>query len=275
MKKTELRNLIREVVKSTSVLTEGMFSGIDLIAKQSKSKEQFVAKLKAFVKKSAADPSLADDKEFLQQMADLYFTESGEKVTESILKLKRYIVESTIKLSEAPLESPTTVSDVTLDTDNTYMFFQNVKSIHKMTSEILNMNHSQVSNLLSEGHGWALDHIATAADDVTEVHGFISGNLSESITEAIGAFRRLVIDTGKLDLVSKEISDFIKKPNIKSDYPDAKITVKPGVKPNVLVVDVEATSGTALANKISDVAKKFDKGAKIKVRKELKLKPSK
>ena len=38
---------------------------------------------------------------------------------------------------------------------------------------------------------------------------------------------------------------------------------------------LEAISGTALANKISDVVKKFDKAANIKVRKELKLKPSK
>jgi hypothetical protein len=199
MKKSQLKQIIREVVQTTKQikpLTEGMFSGIDLIAKQSKTKEQFISKLKAFVKRNAADPSVAEDKEFLQQMSDLYFTVSGEKVTESIVKLKRFIRESVLKVSK-------------------------------------------------------------------------------TITENTGAFRRLVIDTNKLDLVSKEIADFIKKPNIKSDYPDMKITVKPGVKPNVLVVDVEATSGTALANKISDIAKKFDKSAKIKVRKELKLKPKK
>ena len=199
MKKSELKEIIREVVKTTKQikpLTEGMFSGIDLIAKQSKTKEQFISKLKAFVKRNAADPSVAEDKEFLRQMSDLYFTVSGEKVTESIVKLKRFIRASVLKVSK-------------------------------------------------------------------------------TITENTGAFRRLVIDTNKLDLVSKEIADFIKKPNIKSDYPDMKITVKPGVKPNVLVVDVEATSGTALSNKISDIAKKFDKSAKIKVRKELKLKPKK
>ena len=99
--------------------------------------------------------------------------------------------------------------------------------------------------------------------------------VEENITEAMGAFRRLVITTAKLDTVKQEIEDFIKRPNIKSDYPDMKISIKPGAKPNVLVVDVEAISGTALANKVSDIAKKFDKGANIKVRKELKLKPSK
>ena len=99
--------------------------------------------------------------------------------------------------------------------------------------------------------------------------------VEENITEGLGAFRRLVITTSKLDTVKQEIEDFIKRPNIKADYPDMKVSVKPGIKPNTLVIDIEATSGTALANKVSDIAKKFDKAATIKVRKELKLKPSK
>jgi hypothetical protein len=99
----------------------------------------------------------------------------------------------------------------------------------------------------------------------------------ENVNEAdnLGAFRRLVITTNKLDMIKSEIEDYIKRPNIKSDYADAKLSIKPGVKANVLVVDIEAVSGTALANKISDVVKKFDKTANIKVRKELKLKPIK
>jgi len=101
--------------------------------------------------------------------------------------------------------------------------------------------------------------------------------INENVNEAdnLGAFRRLVITTNKLDMIKSEIEDYIKRPNIKSDYADAKLSIKPGVKPNVLVVDIEAVSGTALANKISDVVKKFDKTANIKVRKELKLKPIK
>jgi hypothetical protein len=67
----------------------------------------------------------------------------------------------------------------------------------------------------------------------------------------------------------------MKRPNIKSDYAGMKFNMKPGAKPDVIVVDIEGQSGTALANKLSDIAKKFDKGAQIKVRKELKLKPTK
>jgi len=238
--------------------------------------------------------------------------------------------------------------------DNTYMFFQNLKTIHHAVCEMMKMDKETVKTILADGHGWALDHIATSADDVDEVYHFLSGNVGHNhmneaqvgtpgnsntgkikvgsiviprvgphkgvkhrviysagprinikpilpklgmnkyklgaastttnlvdlvkestINEVMGAFRRLVITSSKMDLVKKELEDFIKRPNIKADYSDMKVSMKPGIKPDMLVVDIEAISGTALANKLSDVVKKHDKGATIKVRKELKLKPTK
>lgn len=253
-----------------------------------------------------------------------------------------------IKLSNLLKEEPLVPVE---KESNNYMFFQNLKSIYHAVSEMMQMDKEAIDKLLSDGHGWALDHIATSTDDVSEVYNFLKNGtcnreMSEAqvgtpgktdvgsikvgsiviprvgphkgvkhrviyvsgprinikpilsklgsnkyrlgaastttnlvdlveesnINEVMGAFRRLVITSSKMDVVKKEIEDFIKRPNIKSDYADMKISIKPGMKPDVLVVDVEAISGTALANKISDVVKKFDKGANIKVRKELKLK---
>jgi hypothetical protein len=54
-----------------------------------------------------------------------------------------------------------------------YMFFQNVKSINDATSQILQMDPGYVDSILSDGHQWAVDHIATSADDVSEVHAFL------------------------------------------------------------------------------------------------------
>ena len=99
-----------------------------------------------------------------------------------------------------------------------------------------------------------------------------TSNMVRIVKEDImGAYRRLVITTTQLDTIKKEIENFLKRPNIKTDYPDATVTIKPGVKPDVLVVDIEAVSGTALTAKVSDVVKKFDKAAKIQVRREAKL----
>lgn len=54
-----------------------------------------------------------------------------------------------------------------------YMFFQNLQTINKATSEMLQMDPQYVDAILSDGHQWAVDHIATSADDVSEVHGFL------------------------------------------------------------------------------------------------------
>ena len=56
---------------------------------------------------------------------------------------------------------------------NNYMFFQNVKTIRDAADAILNMNEGMVDMILSNGHDWASDHIATSKDDVEEVYNFL------------------------------------------------------------------------------------------------------
>ena len=57
-----------------------------------------------------------------------------------------------------------------------YMFFQNLKTIHHAIGELLKMDPSKVDSLLNNGHAWAVDHIATSADDVEEVYHFLTTN---------------------------------------------------------------------------------------------------
>jgi len=54
-----------------------------------------------------------------------------------------------------------------------YMFFANLQNIHRMCQEILAMDHDEIDHILTDGHNWALDHIATSKDDVEEVYGFL------------------------------------------------------------------------------------------------------
>lgn len=60
------------------------------------------------------------------------------------------------------------------DEKENYMFFANVSNIHRMCEEILAMDSSFVDGVLSDGHGWATDHIATSKDDVEEVYQFLN-----------------------------------------------------------------------------------------------------
>jgi hypothetical protein len=66
-----------------------------------------------------------------------------------------------------------------------YMFFANIENICRMCKEILAMDKNSVDEILSNGHGWATDHIATSKDDVEEVFNFLKTHSHDS-EELIG-----------------------------------------------------------------------------------------
>lgn len=64
---------------------------------------------------------------------------------------------------------------VDYETQN-YMFFGNLKTLKRLVDKMLEMDESKVDAVLSDGHGWAVDHIATSKDDVEEVFNFLAGH---------------------------------------------------------------------------------------------------
>lgn len=61
---------------------------------------------------------------------------------------------------------------------DSYMFFQNLKTIKDEVDELMKMDKDKIQALLSNGHDWASDHIATSKDDVEEVHNFFKAEMS-------------------------------------------------------------------------------------------------
>ena len=57
---------------------------------------------------------------------------------------------------------------------NNYMFFENLKTLKHAIDEMLTMDKEKVDQILEDGHGWAIDHIATSTDDVEEVYHFLT-----------------------------------------------------------------------------------------------------
>lgn len=55
-----------------------------------------------------------------------------------------------------------------------YMFFSNLKVIKDRIEEILSMDPQQVDAMLEDGHDWAREHLATAKDDIEEVHNWLT-----------------------------------------------------------------------------------------------------
>lgn len=57
-----------------------------------------------------------------------------------------------------------------------YMFFSNLQTIKRLVDDMLEMDEKEVDEMLTNGHNWALDHMATSKDDIEEVYNFLRGN---------------------------------------------------------------------------------------------------
>ena len=66
-----------------------------------------------------------------------------------------------------------------------YMFFNNLKTIQRNIEDLLQLDPHEVNEILSNGHAWADDHIATSSDDIEEVKNFLVNELSGGNTDLI------------------------------------------------------------------------------------------
>lgn len=107
---------------------------------------------------------------------------------------------------------------------------------------------------------------------LSELRNLIKEEIASVLNE--DAFRRIVITSKKAKEITKELETFTKRPEMKRDYP-VKLTIKTGVKPDTVVVDIAGPGATVMGTKLSDVAKKLDKTAIVKTKTEIKRVPIK
>jgi hypothetical protein len=54
-----------------------------------------------------------------------------------------------------------------------YMFFQNIEQIKRQCEILLEMDETEITDILEDGHDWAQDHIAEAKNNMDQVFDFI------------------------------------------------------------------------------------------------------
>lgn len=104
-----------------------------------------------------------------------------------------------------------------------YMFLGNLETIKRMIDEMVQMDASQVDEILKGGHDWAVDHIATSVDDIQEVYNFLKNRVSVSMDKKMDPF-------AEADILIKTFESFVNEAKKKdhdedgdSDFADAKI----------------------------------------------------
>lgn len=81
-------------------------------------------------------------------------------------------MKQTIKLTESDIHNiiKKVVEEQAMDR---YMFWNNLKQIHRQTAMLLEQNKDEIHNILENGHDWAQDHIATAKESIDQVFDFL------------------------------------------------------------------------------------------------------
>lgn len=60
-----------------------------------------------------------------------------------------------------------------------YMFFKNLQTIKDSIDVLMQMNPTEVDMILTNGHDWASDHIASSKDDIQEVTDFLKNEIKQ------------------------------------------------------------------------------------------------
>jgi hypothetical protein len=122
---------------------------------------------------------------------------------------------------------------------NNYMFWQNLETIHHAVGEILDMDRIKVDDLISNGHGWVVDHISTSSDDIEEVYHFLGskndgdydGNTEGGYIDEYGSVDNVNLNEAEYKGKSVELG----KP-MRGDVKKFKVYVK-NAKGNVIKVN--------------------------------------
>lgn len=75
------------------------------------------------------------------------------------------------------------LSNLTEQRTENYMFFSNLKQIHRQCEIILGLDPNIIEEILQNGHDWADDHITVAKENVDQVMDFLMNETKEAINE--------------------------------------------------------------------------------------------
>jgi hypothetical protein len=107
------------------------------------------------------------------------------------------------------------------------MFTANLHTIKRAVDTLLEMDQDAIDQVLTNGHDWASDHIATAKDDLQEVSEFFINELGrESSVRMMGSDSRLADNVAIKTFESFLNENKKKKDNDEdgdTDFADAKI----------------------------------------------------
>ena len=75
------------------------------------------------------------------------------------------------------------LSNLTEQRTENYMFFSNLKQIHRQCEILLELDPMIIEDILQNGHDWADDHVTVAKENIDQVMDFFMNETKEGLNE--------------------------------------------------------------------------------------------
>jgi len=141
-----------------------------------------ISKLKQIIKEEIKKSLVEKSKEGLMYAVATNIAKYGQPQTPKDAKPTHLTKKQKVKKEKTVLDLKKSMTECSCEDEiKNYMFFQNLMTIKQEIDEMLQMDQNYVDMILSQGHGWANDHITTSKDDIEEVYNFLMNK--EMMTE--------------------------------------------------------------------------------------------
>jgi hypothetical protein len=111
-----------------------------------------------------------------------------------------------IRLKENDLKKY--ISKILKENESTenYMFFSNLKQIHRQCEMLLKMDPKELDSIIKNGHDWADDHVSEAKNNMDQIFDFFmnetNGNKESSVSADMDQFS--LNEDGKMESGEKD-----------------------------------------------------------------------
>jgi hypothetical protein len=105
------------------------------------------------------------------------------------------------------------------DTEETsYMFFNNLETIHRMCTSMMELDRSKVNSMLNDGHNWAEDHMSVAKENISHVHNFlINKGVSENMETEMESHNENYMFFANIETICRMVSEMLEFNNMEVD----------------------------------------------------------
>jgi hypothetical protein len=111
-----------------------------------------------------------------------------------------------IKLKESDLKKYISKLLKENEMSENYMFFSNLKQIHRQCEMLLKMDPKELDNIIKNGHDWADDHVSEAKNNMDQVFDFFmnetKGNKQSPVSADVDQFS--LNEDGKMESGEKD-----------------------------------------------------------------------